>query len=147
MNNLHKFSPDEVSTYHFTTLGELLVLCVNIIEADEQSINLEREMLEKALGFMQLRHPLMRATLQFESNEIFYKIHNELPLNNEEDIDYVCLKSRSDLVSRLETFNTKLFDYKTVNSKIWRAFAYEFLSENQSKQYAVGFLMPLFITG
>jgi hypothetical protein len=87
----------------------------------------------------------MRASLQFESSQIFYKIHDKLPLNIEEDIDVECFKSRADLVTRLEAFNCKLFNYKIANSKLWRAFAYEFISDNQSKKYAVGFLMPLFI--
>jgi hypothetical protein len=54
------------------------------------------------------------------------------------------------LVLRLEKVNCKLFDYKNPNGKLWRAFAYEFVTQNNQetrKQYAVGFVMPLFITG
>lgn len=144
-----KLSPDEVFTYHMTTLGEFLVLGVNIVEATDVSINLDKKTLEQALRFMQSRHPLMRASISYEGDEIFYKIHDELPLDSNRDIEYECLKTREDLITRLEEFNCKLFDYKILNSKLWRAFAYEFTNENQQerKQFAVGLLMPLFITG
>jgi hypothetical protein len=151
MNKLHKLSLEEVSTYHLTTLGEFLVLGVNIIEASDQTITLDKIVLEKALGFMQSRHPLMRASLLFDDeNEIFYNIHDELPVNSDEDIEYECLKTREELISRLEEVNCKLFDYKNPNGKLWRAFVYEFVTQNNQetrKQYAVGFVMPLFITG
>jgi hypothetical protein len=146
---LIKLSPDEVFTYHMTTLGEFLVLGVNVIETTEEPIHLDKKTLEQALCFMQSRHPLMRASLLYEGDEIFYEIHDELPLDSNRDIEYECLKTRDDLITRLEEFNCKLFSYKTLNSKLWRAFAYEFTNENQQehKQFAVGLLMPLFITG
>ena len=150
MNKLLKLSPDEVSTYHLTTLGEFLVLGVNIIEAPNETITLEKIVFEKAICFMQSRHPLMRASLLFDDkNDIFYKIHDELPLTCDRDIEYERLKTREELISRLEEFNCKLFDYKIPNEKLWRAFAYEFINKNKEprKQYAVGFVMPLFITG
>ena len=148
MNYLQKLSPNEISNYYLTTLGELLVLCVNIIESSQSSdIDISEDLFENALMFMQKRHPLMRASLLFETNQIFYKIHDTLPLNRNEDISFECLKSKEEMIKRLETYNCKLFDYKKENSKLWRAFLFEFIGENRIKQYAVGFLMPLFITG
>ena len=148
MNNLHKLSPDEINVYHLTTLGELIVLGVNIVEqCQSKDVNIDKGLFERALNFMQIRHPLMRASLHFEANQIFYRIHETLPLNTNEDISYKSFKTRKDLVVGLEEFNCKLFNYKIENSKLWRAFLYEFVDDNQSKKYAVGFLMPLFITG
>jgi hypothetical protein len=150
MSNVYKLSHEEVSNYNLTLLGEVLVLSVNIIEACDQTIILDKILLEKALGFMQSRHHLMRASLLFDDkNDIFYKIHDELPLNSDQDIEYECLKTREELILRLEVVNCKLFDYKIPNGKLWRAFAYEFSSniKEPRKQYAVGFLMPFFITG
>ncbi len=149
MNYLQKLTPNEISNYYLTTIGEVLVLCVNIIESSQSSeIDISEDLFENALMFMQKRHPLMRASLLFETNQIFYKIHDTFPLNRNEDISFECLKSKEEMIKHLETYNCKLFDYKKENNgKLWRAFLYEFIGEHGIKQYAIGFLMPLFITG
>lgn len=146
MSFLYELSQDEKAVYYITTLGELLVLGASVIESENDTV-LDINTITKALDFMQRRHPLMRAHLEFDSNKMFYKINETLEIDINQDVEFEILKSKDQLQSKLEEFNTRLFDYKS-KSKLWRVCVYSFVEhENGSKQYAIGILMPLFITG
>ena len=145
MSKLIQLTPEEILELNLTKLGEFLVLGLHIIESNDQKIDLNKELVEKALYILQKRHPLLRASLECNSNKTFYKIHDESCEINP-DNEYELIDSKDQLIPKLEIFNCKLFDYTKENSKLWRTCVYAY-DEKGCKQYAVGIVMPLFITG
>lgn len=142
-----RFTDYDKNLYHFTLCGDLLVFGLSIIDCiGQKEATLDQDLVKNALVFLIKRHPLLRAHLQIDDENVFFKITEEAEnyIINEDDLKWQLLDSRNDLAIKLENFNNQRFDYKS-KCKLWRACVYEFQEENR-KKYAIAFLLPLFMT-
>lgn len=140
------FTEYHKSLYNFSLLGDLLVFGLTIIEAPNNDVKIDQDLIKSCLSYMIKRHPLLRAHLEIDGKNISFKITDE-PYKyeiTEKESEWIVLNDRSELEEKLEKFNNRSFDYET-KCRLWRSSVYDF-HENCKQKYAIALLLPLFMT-
>lgn len=137
---VYALSDYEKTLLNLNKCGDSIVMGIAFVAAINHCLT--ETLARNALNFLQKRHPFLRAFLDEHSNL-------KVQLEDYETIDLEWLDadlSRNDLVTQLEEFNARLFDFKS-NSNLVRSKIVSFVDESNTKMYAVNLAMALIITG
>lgn len=130
--------------------GDLILLSFSILEArnnEASTISLSRDVVEKAIDYMQRRHALLRSRLQHDksngTSHLLFDQESQLE-PNKIPIDWDKCKSRDEMVKCFETKLSSPFGFDTL-PYLWRVFVTEFV-EDGKRLYAVAIWLPMLIT-
>lgn len=139
--NLIELTDFEKVLLHVNRCGDSLVMVTAFVESTNLNNQLNEELCRKALSFLQKRHPFLRAFLTENTNlEIQTDNYDSLELEwSDNSITY------HELISQLETFNCKLFDFKS-KSHLARSKIASFIHLNGVKTFALNLSGSIVIT-
>lgn len=147
--------------FNFTCCGDLTVIGMAILENKDKTLrdlDLTCEIVKKSIEYLLKRHALLRAHIEIDDDKsnVYFSIEDSDPKWSQvvvgQDLVYGQLNARSQVHARLESLVDRRLDYK-VNCKLWRAGLFSFPGsqecsqcETASYQYALVFLLPLYMT-
>jgi len=139
---LYPLSEYEKMLLNMNKCGDSIVMGIAFVKNTNEKVEPTEALARQALSILQRRHPFFRAFLN-ELFEIHIQTEDYEPLELEWSNDYV---ARSDLITQLEIFNAKMFDFKP-KSNLVRSKILSFVDESGMKMFAFNLAMPLIITG
>jgi len=122
--------------------GDYIVMGIAFVKNDDPNNELTQSIVNQGLSILQKRHPFFRAYLNNDAN---IQVQNK-------DFDQIDLDwsdnsiSNSELITQLEVFNSKLFDFK-YKSNFVRCKVASFISSTGDKMYSINLALALIITG
>ena len=121
--------------------GDSLVMDIAFIENTDTTYQFTEIITRTALDFLQKRHPFLRAFINLNSDlEVQSDNYSAIELEwSDNNI------TRSELITELEIFNSKMFDFKP-KSNLSRCKVSSF-NDSGFKMYSVSLSMSLVITG
>jgi hypothetical protein len=132
--------------YKINTMGEIIFLGFDIIESQSQTVEeLTRECVDRALGHMQNRHPLLRAHLEFatESDKVEF-VYSESKTERLCLTEWKKVESREKMMDIVHVFANSTFDLAN-KGLLWRFKTIEFV-EDEVKKFTLAILINGVIT-
>lgn len=141
----------------YVTIAGLNVIGIAIVYLKDESVELDRELVLNGLGYLQRRHPFLRAFQEvdeesgsmrlvmpkdYRENAEKYKQMIQFEWHVSEDRK----RSRDDMVRELEELSDIYFDYKKPGTFIWRFRAVDFYDSNDQRKYALALSIPIQVT-
>ena len=111
---LYELTDYEKIVLNINKLGDLIVMGILLIENEETNskVQLTESTVRNALNLLQKRHPFFHAYINENSNlQINEQDYNLIEL---EWFDQDQLPNRSEMLTQLESFNTKTFDFPQI---------------------------------
>ena len=121
--------------------GDFIVMSITFLENTDTTYQFTEIITRTALDFLQKRHPFLRAFINLNSDlEVQSDNYSAIELEwSDNNI------TRSELITELEIFNSKMFDFKP-KSNLSRCKVSSF-NVSGFKMYSVSLSMSLVITG
>ena len=121
--------------------GDFIVMSITFLENTDTTYQFTEITTRTALDFLQKRHPFLRAFINLNSDlEVQSDNYSAIELEwSDNNI------TRSELITELEIFNSKMFDFKP-KSNLSRCKVSSF-NDSGFKMYSVSLSMSLVITG
>lgn len=146
--NLYELSFFETGALKLTSIGEFIIQSFNFIQIDFEYQKLfNKEIVNKALQYLQKRHPFLRGLVKFnnENKRYFIEIKENptelIKLVWQDWTDQECSIKR--IIKDLEKFNEQLFDYD--KELLWRVKVIVY-TENNCQKYVLSLVIPTIIT-
>jgi hypothetical protein len=142
MNSIYALTDYEKLLLNYNKCGDSIVMGTLLVENQNSSIELTEDKVKQALLILQKRHPFFRAYLKEQSNiQVLYEDYNPIELDwSDNSITH------SELISQLEIFNSKFFDFK-YKSNFVRCKVASFIDSTNVKMYSINLSLALIITG
>jgi hypothetical protein len=122
--------------------GDYIVMGIAFVKNDDLNNELTQSILNQGLSILQKRHPFFRAYLNNDANiQVQNKDYDPIDLDWSDNSI-----SHSELITQLEVFNSKLFDFK-YKSNFVRCKVESFISSTGDKMYSINLALALIITG
>ena len=139
--NLIKLTDVEKLYLILNKFGDSIVMVTALVENTDLNYDINKDLCIRALEFLQRRHPFLRAYLTEDTN-LKIQTGKYCPLEIEWSDNSI---TYDELISELEAFNTKQFDYNS-ESYLARSKIASYIDSTGKKMFAINLSMSLILT-